>query len=207
MWIEPDCNLPSGESWMHQLLYSQNYFKKNLGVEAKIGWNPDSFGYDWNMPEFYQNAGIDAFITQKIGWNDTDVFPYRVFWWESPDGSRILSYFPFDYVNEISNPYRLADWMREFEANTGFTNMMVLFGIGDHGGRPSVEMMKRIDHLKTLDIYPKDRVRNGDQLYTMAQESRFIVASRLGQRIIWGTIVAHSRLSLRRRKETESQRS
>lgn len=155
MWIEPDCNLPSGESWMHQLLYSQNYFKKNLGVEAKIGWNPDSFGYDWNMPEFYQNAGIDAFITQKIGWNDTNVFPYRVFWWESPDGSRILSYFPFDYVNEISNPYRLADWMRQFEANTGFTNMMVLFGIGDHGGGPSLEMMKRIDHLKTLDIYPK----------------------------------------------------
>ncbi|HUI30918.1 MAG TPA: glycoside hydrolase family 38 C-terminal domain-containing protein [Candidatus Acidoferrales bacterium] len=155
MWIEPDCNLPSGESWMHQLLYSQNYFKKNLGVEAKIGWNPDSFGYDWNMPEFYRNAGIDAFITQKIGWNETDVFPYRVFWWESPDGSRILSYFPFDYVNEISNPYRLVDWLRQFEANTGFADMMVLFGVGDHGGGPSLEMMERIDRLKTLDIYPK----------------------------------------------------
>ena len=155
MWIEPDCNLPSGESWMHQLLYSQNYFQKNLGVKAKIGWNPDSFGYDWNMPEFYQNSGIDAFITQKIGWNETNVFPYRVFWWESPDGSRILSYFPFDYVNEISNPYQLTDWQRQFEANTGFTNMMVLFGVGDHGGGPSLEMMKRIDHLKTLDIYPK----------------------------------------------------
>lgn len=155
MWIEPDCNIPSGESWMHQLLYSQRYFKKNLGVEAKIGWNPDSFGYDWNMPEFYLNAGIDAFITQKIGWNDTNVFPYRVFWWEAPDGSRILSYFPFDYVNQITNPNRLADWMRQFEANTGFANMMVLFGVGDHGGGPSLEMMKRIDHLKTLDIYPK----------------------------------------------------
>lgn len=94
MWIEPDCNLPSGESWMHQLLYSQNYFQKNLGVDAKIGWNPDSFGYNWNMPEFYQDAGIDAFITQKIGWNDTNVFPYRVFWWESPDQSRILAIFP-----------------------------------------------------------------------------------------------------------------
>ncbi len=155
MWIEPDCNMPSGESWMHQLLYSQNYFRKNLGVEAKIGWNPDSFGYTWNMPEFYLNAGIDAFITQKIGWNDTDVFPYRVFWWESPDGSRILSYFPFDYVNQVTNPYRLTDWMRQFEANTGFTKMIVLFGVGDHGGGPSLEMMKRIDHLKTLDIYPK----------------------------------------------------
>lgn len=155
MWIEPDCNLPSGELWMHQLLYSQNYFKNNLGVVAKIGWNPDSFGYDWNMPEFYQDAGIDAFITQKIGWNDTNVFPYRVFWWESPDGSKILSYFPFDYGSEINNPYQLADWLRQFEANTGFTNMMILFGIGDHGGGPSLEMMKRIDHLKTLDIYPK----------------------------------------------------
>lgn len=155
MWIEPDCNLPSGESWMHQLLYSQNYFKKNFGVVAKIGWNPDSFGYDWNMPEFYQDAGIDAFITQKIGWNETNVFPYRVFWWESPDGSKILSYFPFDYGSEISDPYQLADWLRQYEANTGFTNMMILFGIGDHGGGPSLEMMKRIDHLKTLDIYPK----------------------------------------------------
>lgn len=155
MWIEPDCNLPSGESWMHQLLYSQNYFEKNLGVEVKIGWNPDSFGYNWDMPEFYQDAGIDAFVTQKISWNDTNVFPYRVFWWESPDGSRILSYFPFDYYNEISNPFQLADWMRQFEANTGFTDMMVLFGVGDHGGGPSLEMMKRIDHLKTLDIYPK----------------------------------------------------
>jgi alpha-mannosidase len=155
MWIEPDCNLPSGESWMHQLLYSQRYFKNNLGVVAKIGWNPDSFGYTWNMPEFYLNAGIDAFITQKIGWNDTDVFPYRVFWWEAPDGSKILSYFPFDYVNQITDPYRLTDWMRQFEANSGFTKMMVLFGVGDHGGGPSLEMMKRIDRLKTLDIYPK----------------------------------------------------
>lgn len=154
MWIEPDCNMPSGESWMHQLLYSQNYFKKNLGVDAKIGWNPDSFGYTWNMPEFYINAGIDAFITQKIGWNDTNVFPYRVFWWVSADGSKILSYFPFDYVNQVTNPFELTDWMRQFEANTGFTKMMVLFGVGDHGGGPSLEMMKRIDHLKTLDIYP-----------------------------------------------------
>ena len=83
------------------------------------------------------------------------MFPYRLFWWESADSSRILSYFPFDYVNEISNPFQLVDWMRQFEANTGFTKMMVLFGVGDHGGGPSLEMLKRIDRLKDdLDIYP-----------------------------------------------------
>ncbi len=154
MWIEPDCNLPSGVSWDRQLLYAKDYFKKNLGVNVDLGWNPDSFGYNWNMPMFYQNAGIDAFITQKIGWNDTNVFPYRVFWWESSDGSKILSYFPFDYVNTITQAFQLVDWMRQFEANTGFQNMLILFGLGDHGGGPSIEMTKRIAHLKTLDIYP-----------------------------------------------------
>ena len=154
MWVEPDCNLPSGESWARHLLYGKRYFREKLGVEVKIGWNPDSFGYTWNMPQFYRNAGIDAFITQKIGWNDTNVFPHRLFWWESPDGSRVLSYFPFDYVNEISNGYQLVDWLRQFEANTGFTKMMVLFGVGDHGGGPSLEMMARIDRLRKLDVFP-----------------------------------------------------
>lgn len=154
MWVEPDCNLPNGEAWARHLLYAKRYFSRKLGADVKIGWNPDSFGYNWNMPLFYSQAGISAFITQKIGWNETNVFPYRLFWWESPDGSRILSYFPFDYVNEINNPYQLVDWIRQFEANTGFTKMMILFGVGDHGGGPSLEMLQRIDRLRTLDIFP-----------------------------------------------------
>jgi alpha-mannosidase len=155
MWVEPDCNLPSGEAWMHHLLFAKKYFQKKLGVDVKIGWNPDSFGYNWNMPQFYRNAGIDAFITQKIGWNDTNVFPHRVFWWEGPDGSRILTYFPYDYVNDVAQPLGLAGWMRQFEANTGYTKMMVLYGVGDHGGGPTNEMLDRIERLKHLDIYPK----------------------------------------------------
>ncbi len=154
MWIEPDCNLIDGVSWNRQLLYAKNYFKTKFGKNVKIGWNPDSFGYNWNMPMIYKNAGINSFITQKIGWNETNVFPYRVFWWESPDGSRILSYFPFDYVNTITQAYQLVDWLRQFEANTGFKKMMVLFGVGDHGGGPTKEMLARIEHLKTIEFFP-----------------------------------------------------
>jgi alpha-mannosidase len=154
MWVEPDCNLPGGISWARHLLYAKNYFRKKFGVDVKIGWNPDSFGYNGNMPMFYTDAGIDAFVTQKIGWNDTNVFPYRVFWWQSPDSSRILTYFPYDYVNTIDDPYALVDWMRQFEANTGFSKMMILFGVGDHGGGPSIEMLDRIKALDSLDIYP-----------------------------------------------------
>jgi alpha-mannosidase len=155
MWVEPDCNLIAGESWARHLLYGKRYFRSKFGTDVKIGWNPDSFGYNGNMPMFYTQAGITAFITQKIGWNETNVFPHRVFWWESPDGSRILSYFPFDYVNKIDNPYGLVDWLRQFEANTGFSKMLILFGVGDHGGGPSLEMIQRIEDLKHVDIYPR----------------------------------------------------
>jgi len=179
MWVEPDCNLPSGESWMRHLLYSKRFFKNATGVDVRIGWNPDSFGYNWNMPQFYANAGIDAFVTQKIGWNDTNVFPYRVFWWEGPDGSRILTYFPFDYVNTVDNPYRLVDWLRQFEANTGFSKMMMLFGVGDHGGGPSLDMLERIDRLQKLDIYPT--IEHG----TMTQYLDWLKSQDLSQIPVW----------------------
>ena len=154
MWVEPDCNLPSGESWMRHLLYGTRYCKDKFGAKITIGYNPDSFGYNWNMPEFYANAGIDAFITQKMGWSEVNVFPYHVFWWESPDGSRVLTYFPFDYVNSIDDPVRTIDQLRQFEANSGFRKMLILFGVGDHGGGPTNEMLDRIERLKTLDIFP-----------------------------------------------------
>jgi len=155
MWVEPDCNLPSGVSWARHLLYAKRYFRSKLGVDVKVGWNPDSFGYNASIPQLYRNAGIDAFITQKIGWNADNVFPHRLFWWEGRDGSRLLTYFPFDYVNEIDDPFRLVDWMRQFEAGTGLTRMLVLFGVGDHGGGPSLEMMQRADRLAALDVYPR----------------------------------------------------
>jgi alpha-mannosidase len=155
MVVEPDCNLINGESWARHLLYGKSYFRDKFGIDVKIGWNPDSFGYNWNMPQIYQNSGIYAFITQKISWNDTNVFPYRVFWWEGPDGSRILVYFPFSYVYDFKDPFRLIDQLRQFEANTGFRNMLVLYGVGDHGGGPSEEMLETIERLKNLPIFPK----------------------------------------------------
>lgn len=155
MVIEPDCNLINGESWARHLLYGKSYFMDKFGVDVKIGWNPDSFGYNWNIPQIYRNAGIYAFITQKISWNDTNVFPYRVFWWEGPDGSRILVYFPFSYVYDFKDPFRLIDQLRQFEANTGLRNMLVLYGVGDHGGGPSEEMLQTIERLKNLPIFPR----------------------------------------------------
>ncbi len=101
MWVEPDLNMPDGESQVRQLLIGKRYFQSRFGVDVRIGWNPDSFGYNWQLPQIYKRSGVDYFVTQKMAWNDTNQLPLKLFWWQSPDGSRVLTYFPHDYSNEI----------------------------------------------------------------------------------------------------------
>ncbi len=138
MWVEPDLNMPDGESLVRQLLVGQRYFKQTYGVVTRIGWNPDSFGYTWQLPQIYKKSGIDYFVTQKMAWNDTNQLPFKLFWWESPDGSKVLTYFPHDYVNTTMNPVRLAaDLKAAREHSPGMTEMLDLYGVGDHGGGPT----------------------------------------------------------------------
>src|SRR6185312_5650991 len=156
MWVEPDLNMPDGESQVRQLLIGKRYFKDKFGVDVKIGWNPDSFGYNWQLPQIYKKSGVDYFVTQKIYWNDTTKFPYKMFWWLSPDGSRVLTYFPHDYVN-MMEPVRMAQDVADYIPRTPqFPEMLHLYGIGDHGGGPTRIMLDR-EKLWASDkvVYPK----------------------------------------------------
>ncbi|HEV2487362.1 MAG TPA: glycoside hydrolase family 38 C-terminal domain-containing protein [Terracidiphilus sp.] len=138
MWVEPDLNMPDGESLVRQLLVGKRWFKQAYGADVRIGWNPDSFGYTWQLPQIYKKSGVDYFVTQKMTWNDTNQLPFKLFWWESPDGSKVLAYFPHDYVNTTLNPVRLADDLKTArEHSPGMTEMLDLYGIGDHGGGPT----------------------------------------------------------------------
>jgi alpha-mannosidase len=141
MWVEPDLNMPDGESLVRQLLIGKRFFKEKFGTEVRIGWNPDSFGYNWQLPQIYKKSGIDYFVTQKLTWNDANQLPMKLFWWQSPDGSRVLTYFPHDYVNDVE-PLRIAsDVVALQTAAPGVPEMMHLFGIGDHGGGPTRVML------------------------------------------------------------------
>jgi alpha-mannosidase len=141
MWVEPDLNMPDGESLVRQLLIGKRFIKDKFGVDVRIGWNPDSFGYNWQLPQIYKKSGIDYFVTQKMAWNDTNQLPLKLFWWQSPDGSRVLTYFPHDYVNEIE-PLRMAQDLRTSQIlNPGISDMMHLFGMGDHGGGMTRSML------------------------------------------------------------------
>jgi alpha-mannosidase len=138
MWVEPDLNMPDGESLVRQLLVGKRWFKQQYGVDTRIGWNPDSFGYTWQLPQIYKKSGIDYFVTQKMAWCDTNQLPFKFFWWESPDGSKVLTYFPHDYANDNLNPVRLArDFTIAQKQAAGLPRIMDLYGIGDHGGGPT----------------------------------------------------------------------
>jgi alpha-mannosidase len=157
MWVEPDLNMPDGESTARSLLIGKRWYQQHYGVDVRIGWNPDSFGYNWQLPQIYQKSGVDYFVTQKMTWNDTNQLPFKLFWWESPDGSKVLTYFPHDYANANLNPVRLSvDLAQARTYAPGMTEMMDLFGVGDHGGGPTRAMLDEGLHwMQPSKIVPK----------------------------------------------------
>ena len=147
MWVEPDLNMPAGESLTRQILIGKRYFRDKFGVDTKIGWNPDSFGYNAQLPQIYKKSGMDYFVTQKLLWaHEFTTFPYKMFWWEAPDGSRLLTYFPHDYAGGIDAAALGQDLSVWAPAIYGPVlkdqpETMHLFGVGDHGGGPTRAML------------------------------------------------------------------
>ena len=150
----------------------KRWFQKQYGVDVRIGWNPDSFGYNWQLPQIYKRSGIDYFVTQKMTWNDTNQLPFKLFWWESPDGSKVLTYFPHDYANDNLNPVRLsADLAQARKQAPGMTEMMDLYGVGDHGGGPTRAILDEGVHWMQPDkVVPKMKFGTGADLLHRRRE-------------------------------------
>ncbi len=179
MWVEPDLNMPDGESLVRQILYGKRYFQQKFGVDVNIGWNPDSFGYNWQLPQIYKRSGIDYFVTQKLLWaSEFTKFPYRLFWWEAPDGSRLLTYFPSDYANAI-DPVKMARdsatygpmlWKYDGGANSAphdSLRMMYLYGVGDHGGGPTRNDLDTAERWKKPNVvYPQIQLTTASDYLT-----------------------------------------
>ena len=172
MWVEPDLNLPDGESQARSLLIGKRWYEKNYGVDVKIGWNPDSFGYNWQLPQIYKKSGVDYFVTQKMTWSDTNQLPFKLFWWESPDGSKVLTYFPHDYANQDMRPLRLSDdLVTARKRSPGMLDMMDLYGVGDHGGGPTRAMLDEAAHWSQPDkIIPNMKFGTAINYFTTVQK-------------------------------------
>ncbi|GAA4177262.1 alpha-mannosidase [Gryllotalpicola koreensis] len=142
MWVESDTNLPGGEALARQFVAGARFFREEFGVGTETVWLPDSFGYTGALPQIARAAGASTFLTQKISWNETDVFPHHTFLWEGIDGTRILTHFP--PVNTYNSDLSAGDLARAESnyAEKGRANSsLVPFGFGDGGGGPTRDMI------------------------------------------------------------------
>ncbi|MHC4717547.1 MAG: alpha-mannosidase, partial [Planctomycetota bacterium] len=143
------------ESWVRQLLHGQRAAREILGRQSRAGHNTDAFGFTWSLPKIYAGAGVEAFLTQKLRYNEYTVFEDVLFWWESDDGTRILGVHTYpDHYQEI-DPDELIQAARIFHLTSGVYSSAMLFGIGNHGGGPLPDMFERIDDMRRQRVCPQ----------------------------------------------------
>ncbi|MCK7468670.1 MAG: hypothetical protein MZU91_11525 [Desulfosudis oleivorans] len=124
--------MPDGEALARQLLYGKRYFLDKFGVDVKVGWNPDTFGHSWQLPQILRRAGIDSYVFGRCAPGPD---PTHFFWWEGMDGSRVLGYVPAGWYNvSLQNGTRRI--LEAARKNTGIKDFLILYGAGDHGGGP-----------------------------------------------------------------------
>ena len=157
MWVEPDLNSPSGESLVRQGLYGQRFFQQHLGARSTVSWIPDSFGFPWTLPQIFRQLGFNSFVSQKIRWNDSTVLRYNAFYWEGRDGTRIFSYNPYGYTHELEPAELVTERLEDRQRTGGGHDQVVLYGVGDHGGGPTIEMLQRAEDLRRVPTFPTMR--------------------------------------------------
>jgi alpha-mannosidase len=155
-WLEPDCNIPSGESLVRHALYGQRYLREKFGVTATTGANFDSFGHNATIPQLLRKSGMDSYVFLRPGPNER-ALPGPTFWWQSPDGSRVLAYrIPHEYG---SPPGDLAGQIDKALAQLpdDQPELMVFYGVGNHGGGPTRENLDSIERLDGAGTLPRLR--------------------------------------------------
>lgn len=157
-WIECDTNLPCGESLVRQLLYGKRFFKKEFGLEMKVGFLPDAFGYSAALPQLLVQSDTPYFMTQKLSYNDTNRFPRHTFLWQGIDGSEVLTHMlPEDSYNSAAVPQMAIYGLHHYKDLDKCAEAMQLFGLGDGGGGPGYEHMERRKRTKNLKGCPPHR--------------------------------------------------
>ncbi|HLT60835.1 MAG TPA: alpha-mannosidase, partial [Microlunatus sp.] len=151
MWVESDTNMPGSEAMARQFIHGKRYFAEKFGIETTEVWLPDSFGYSAALPQLIKLSGSQWFLTQKISWNKTNLFPHHTFWWEGIDGTRVFTHFPpVDTYNSDLSAGDLARAARQFADKARANHSLVPFGYGDGGGGPTREMLARA--ARTADL-------------------------------------------------------
>lgn len=170
-WVEPDCNLPSGESLVRQFLYGQRFFQREFGITCEEFWEPDVFGYSAALPQILRLSGIKYFLTIKLSWNQFNKLSSHTFWWEGLDGSRVLTHFPpADDYNAMANVKAVLHSLTNYKDLDRSKEAIMLFGYGDGGGGPTVEMLEQVKRMKDVDGLPRVEMRSSHDFFTRLEK-------------------------------------
>ena len=154
MWLEADCNLTSGESLVRQFLYGKRFFQEEFGVDSRVLWLPDVFGYSGALPQIMKKCGIDYFMTTKLSWNQFNKVPDDTLLWEGIDGTKVLTHLIstlgvgqsvdrfFTTYNGILHPDAIMGGWQRYQNKEMNHDILVAFGYGDGGGGPTREMLE-----------------------------------------------------------------
>lgn len=180
MWLEADCNIPSGESLVRQILSGTSFLQDEFGVECSYLWLPDVFGYSWALPQILKKSGIDTFMTTKISWSQYNRMPHDTFRWRGIDGSEVLTHFittpppnnepNFTYNGHIT-PKSVTGIWNNYKNKELTQELLLCFGYGDGGGgvnREMLEMRRRLDEMPGL---PRVVTSRADQYFQRLQEN------------------------------------
>ncbi|NLK74416.1 MAG: alpha-mannosidase [Clostridiales bacterium] len=157
VWVEPDTNIPSGESLIRQFVWAKRWFNKEFNCDTKMVWLPDCFGFTGQLPQIMIGTGMRYFTTQKIAraLKGHDEFPYNIFWWEGIDGTKILTHF-FKKNNSRYEPQLLLErWNTDRVQQEDIDTFLFPFGYGDGGGGPTREMLEIVERTKDLEGMPR----------------------------------------------------
>ncbi|MBB3109679.1 alpha-mannosidase [Paenibacillus phyllosphaerae] len=156
MWVEPDLNIPSGESLVRQMLYGQLFYEQEFGKRSHIEWLPDTFGYCASLPQLLKLADVDYFMTTKLNWNDTNRFPYELFHWVGIDGTSVVSYLNHG-LNEHTKPKDVHEHWQSYRHKEQLDELMLLYGHGDGGGGVTREMVELVQRSNLMTGLPESR--------------------------------------------------
>ncbi|MFC3770241.1 alpha-mannosidase [Paenibacillus sp. GCM10012303] len=186
MWLESDCNIPSGESLVRQLLYGMRYFEEKFGAKCEYLWLPDVFGYSWALPQILQKSGLKHFMTTKISWNVYNRFPHDTFYWRGIDGTEILTHYittpdpdladsPFTrfytYNGQVLPATLIGIWNNYRDKEINDSELLLSYGWGDGGGGPTRTMLELRRRLENMPGLPKATTGRADEFFNKLEST------------------------------------
>ena len=179
MWVESDTNLPNGESLIRQFIYGKRFIKEEFGLDSKLVWLPDVFGYSGALPQIMKKSDMDYFMTTKISWNQYNHFPYDTFLWKGIDGSEVFTHFIttpeegswYYTYNGRMEPEEITGIWENYKDKDKNEELLIAFGWGDGGGGPTKDMLERARVMKNIPGIPRVKTDTSENYFKRIYET------------------------------------